>query len=139
MYARTNSSRRAALPSVAAEKGQTADAGFPGDFQAMYGLAMDRAIGIEKSSLDAAVRWHACGLDLYTNGFWFAPGLDNLLDTAAQTLASCMEIQMNWISLMGLRAGIPVSSIPGAQAQQAAEAPEKHMDVAVGARAKSVA
>src|ERR1700687_1222539 len=84
---------RAPLSLLTAERGQTEqrqtrDAGFTADFQELYSLAMDQAIGIEKASFDAVVCLQSCVIDAVENAPWVSPAIDNLLELAARAIAS---------------------------------------------------
>jgi hypothetical protein len=133
---------------MAAEQGQTPDAGFAADFQELYSLAMDRAVGIEKASLAAAVGLHSVLIDLYKNAFGFAPELGNLFDQAARAVASCLELQLSLLAIMAPHAivgseaplqiaapGRSVARYARSQAHPPAEELERSMDIAIGARA----
>jgi len=100
------------------------------DFQHLYSAGMDRALGMEKASLDSVVRFHSCVVDLYWNTWWFSPVFSELLDAARQAFALSMELQMNWLNL-----SLATVASSCRQAQAAAEALERSMDVAIGVRA----
>jgi hypothetical protein len=131
----------AALSLVPANEGQTPNAGFPDDFQDLCSLAMDQAIGIEKASLTTVIRLNSSVIDIYKNAFWFAPVFGDLLDTAAKSFAFCMELQMNWLTMMVPHANevaapsSTVASSSGSQAPPTAEVPESDLDIAIGAQA----
>jgi hypothetical protein len=139
MNPKTIPARNAPRLPVAAKQGQTPGAGFSVDFQDLFSLGMDRAIGIEKASLAAAARMQSDVLDHYKNGYWFSPALGKLFGTATEVFASCMELQMSWFALMASHISSTVASSSGMQARQArlaAEALERGMDIVIGARAK---
>jgi hypothetical protein len=158
MTAGTKTARSASLPLAAAKKGQTQNAGFPGDFQDLFSFGMDRAIEIQKASLSTVVCLNSCAIDIYKNAFWFMPSLGGLFETAAQSFASCMDLQLNWLTMpitASRNAAIPspsaeelancmdiaigervtAASSCGTQDQPKAEALETDMDVAIGERA----
>ena len=130
MNPRTIPSCNAAPPFVAAVEGQTPITGFPVDFQDLCSLGMDRALGIEKASLDKAAR--------YKKASRFVPIPEKLFNVATQVIASCMKLQMNWMTLMTLR--VPrasayvgkAASNSGSQAKPTAEVLERSMDIAIG-------
>jgi hypothetical protein len=57
--------RLSGLPEVAEEPDQSPNAGLSGDFQELCSRGMDRALGIEKVSLDTVVSLNSRGIDLY--------------------------------------------------------------------------
>jgi hypothetical protein len=130
----------AALSLVPANKGQTPNVGFSSDLQDLCSLAMDQAIGIEKASLTTVVRLNSSVIDIYKNAFWFAPVFGDLLDTAAKSFAFCIELQMNWLTIMVPHANevaapsSTVASSSGSQAPPTAEELAHSMDIAIGAQ-----
>jgi hypothetical protein len=114
---------------VLANKGQTPNVEFPSDFQDLCSLAMDQAMGIEKASLTTVVRLNSSVIDIYKNAFWFAPVFGDLLDTAAKSFAFCIELQMNWLTMM-----MPHASSSESQAESPAEELAHSMDIAIGER-----
>ena len=128
----TKTARSAPLSRVAANAGQTQNAGFPGDFQDLFSFGMDQAIEIQKASLSTVVCLNSCAIDIYQNAFWFAPVLSNLFDAAAQSFTFCMELQLNWLTLL-----IPAShaASPSSSAEELAHS----MDIAIGEQATATA
>jgi hypothetical protein len=139
---------KAPLSFLAAMQDQTPDAAFNSDFQELYSLAMDQAIGIEKASFDAVVRMQSCVIDVFENASCFSPALVNLFDLAAQAITSCLELQLTWLAMMASCAnqktepllhvvapGRKVASNALRLVQPPAEALEHSMDIAIGARA----
>lgn len=127
MNPRTIPSCNAALPFVAAVEGQTPITGFPVDFQDLCSLGMDRALGIEKASLDKATRCKKAS--------WFVPIPGKLFDVATEAIASYMKLQMNWMILCVPRASLHVgkaASNSDSQAKPTAEVLERSMDIAIG-------
>src|ERR1700694_353489 len=90
MNAGTQTARSAPLSFVAANEDQTQNAGFPIDFHDLCSFAMDQALGIEKASLSTVVSLNSCVLDIFGNS----------LDLTAKSFAFCMEVQMNWLTLL---------------------------------------
>jgi hypothetical protein len=144
MKTKTIPARKTALSLVPASESQTPNAEFLDDFRDLCSSAMDRAIGIEKASLAAAVDLNSSVIDIYKNAFWFAPVFGEILDTAAKSFESCMKLQMNWLTLMvphaegsasSLSAAAPSSTVAssfGNQAQSTAEELAHSMDIAIG-------
>ena len=119
--------------------------GFSIDFEDLCSYAMDRALGVERISLDTAVDLNANVLDLYRNSLRLAPGFSDFLDAAAKAFALCMNLQMSWLALMWPQAkpgatalsqfAVPagtVASHSGKSAKQAAEEAERSLDVVIG-------
>jgi hypothetical protein len=128
MTAGTKTARSAPLPLVAAKKDQIPNAGFPGDFQDLFSFGMDQAIEIQKASLSTVGCLNSCAIDIYKNAFWFAPVLSNLFGAAAQSFASCMKLQLNWLT-MPIGASRSAAS-PSSSAEELANC----MDIAIGER-----
>jgi hypothetical protein len=137
----------APLSLLTAEQGQTEQrktpqAGFTADFQEMYSLAMDRAVGIEKASLDAVVQMQSCMIDAFQNAPWgssgvsamvpfdasfnpssdassdLLPALAHLFDLAAQAITSYLELQLGWLAMIAphaiekIETSFPVAAAP---------------------------
>jgi hypothetical protein len=128
MTAGTKTARSASLPLSAAKKDQTPNTGFPGDFQDLFSFGLDQAIEIQKTSLSTVVCLNSCAIDIYKNTFWFVPSLGGLFETAAQSFASCMELQLNWLT-MPLAASHSVAT-PSSSAEELAHC----MDIVIGER-----
>jgi hypothetical protein len=120
------------LFSVGEKQGQTPNASFSAEFQELSSLGMDRALGIQKASLAAAVRLQSDVIDSFKNASWCTPELAEWLDEMAHAFASCMELQMTLFSLMGNQVSSTIASIPGMDARMAAEVVERSMDRAIG-------
>jgi hypothetical protein len=93
------------------------------DVQDLCILGMDRALGIEKASLETK------------KASRFGPLLGKLFNAATQAIASCMKLQLNWMNLRTLRASAHVdtaASNSGSQARQTADFMECSMDIAIG-------
>jgi hypothetical protein len=124
----------------AAQTDTTPNAEFP-DFLDFYGVAMDRALGIETASLSAIVQLNASALNIYSQ---FAPAVCDLVGTAASAFAVCMESQLSWLTLMlprpyqgsedALPAIAPSSAVAGRSSGQArtTEEIERSIDVVLG-------
>jgi len=153
---------RSSPPSLAAVKiAQTPDARLYAEFQDLCIFAMDQALEIENASFDVAVCLNSCLMDICKNAF-FAPVLGNLSNAAAQALASCVELQVNYLTLLipgshrlagpspsaeelahcmdiaigerFIASGSAVASRSRRRAQPEAEVSETDMDIAIGAR-----
>jgi hypothetical protein len=96
------------------------------DFQNLCGLGMDRAIGIEKASLD-----------IKKKASWFAPLLGYLFNTVTKAFASCMESQRNWLNMRVPCATSHVGTAASNSSSQAQSTPDElaySMDIAIGER-----
>jgi hypothetical protein len=138
------------------EHHQTPDAGFTADFQELCSLAMDQALGMEKASLDAATRMQSFAIGILEHASWSisdiasdaAPARDNLFDFVAQTVLSCLQLQLYCLAMMSphvierIDTSLPLAASCGKAANRVrslprppAEGAEHHMDIAIGARA----
>jgi hypothetical protein len=111
------------------------DAEYPAELQELYSdlycLGMDQAIGIQKASLEAAVRLQTEVIDSYKHAAWCTPQFASWLDLVSQSLAYCMEWQMNLLSM--LVPARPALGVGGSLALGAnAEELEHSMDVGIG-------
>jgi hypothetical protein len=134
MNPKTKPASPASHAPLSSMKDQTPDAEFKVDFQDLFVLAMDQAIGIEKASLAAVVCLNSGAIDSSMNALRFSPAFGNLFNTAAQAFASCMELQLSLMSLMASHVSDTLESISGMQAQLTAEVLERSMDIALGER-----
>jgi hypothetical protein len=171
MNPRTTPTNKAPLSSLAAEQDQTPYTVFTHDFQEMCSRAMDQAIGMEKASFDAVLQMQSRVMDAcdvsnydvskfdasrYEAASCSAPAIGNIFDLMAQTIASCMELQLAWLTMMTpgatpqietvLHVPAPALAANHAVAHEAANnlhtmthAPVEllahSMDIAIGARA----
>jgi hypothetical protein len=131
MNPRTTPARSAALYPVAANEGQTPITGFPGDLQDVCNLGIGEAIELQRAWLASIASLNSCAMGAHQNAFCFPPFLAPFFDTMTKSIASCLELQMNWLNLLLSRAGSTVVSVPGSQAQTEEEASERSMDFAV--------
>jgi hypothetical protein len=134
MKPKTIPSDHALLFPVGEKQGLTPNAGFSAEFQEMSSLGMDRALGIQKASLEAAVRLQSDVIDSFKNASWCTPELAEWLDGMSHAFASCMELQMTLFSLMGSQVRSTVASLPGMDLRMAAEVVERSMDMAIGSK-----
>jgi hypothetical protein len=112
-----------------ANKCQTPNAGFPGDFQDLCSFAMDQALAMEKASQATVVSFNSCMLDIFGNS----------LEMTAKSFAFCMELQINWLNMFSPYAfshvaavGDTVTTNYGKQDEPRAEALAHDMDIAIG-------
>lgn len=132
MSPRTNPASYAPLFTWLTEQGRTPDPGFITECQDLYSRGMDQALGIQETSFDTAVQLHSQALDLCKDTFRFTPALNNLFEMSAQFLASCMEFQLQCLTMMV--PGIPVASSSAGRIPPTAEGLEHGMDITVGHR-----
>jgi hypothetical protein len=93
---------------------------------------MDRALGIQKASLAAAVRLQADLIDNFKNASWCTPELSEWLDGMADAFATCLELQMTLFAMMGTEVRNSIARLPGMNPRMAAEVVERSMDRALG-------
>jgi hypothetical protein len=137
MKNRSKPAHHAPLFLGAAQHGSTPDAGFTADFQDLYGLAMDQAVGLEKASLAAVACLSSCAIDIYKNESWLSPALGKLFDEAFQALATCIELQLSCLALLTPHALSQASTEASHFVSQATPTPDElaHcMDIAMGER-----
>jgi hypothetical protein len=133
---------------LAAGQTQSPVAGLAAEFQQLYGLAMDEALGMERTSLTAALRLHSCMSDVSSNAFGFAPEFGNLLDAGVHATAFFLKWQWSLLSLFAPAAFLrpemaartaalqrSASSYLCCQTNAAVEEYAHSMDIAIGARA----
>jgi hypothetical protein len=126
------------------------DAGLSAEFQELYSLGMDRALGFQKASFEAAVRMQSEAIQTYKDAALLTPALNNLFENLAHALAAIMQLQMKCLSLMapGLAPAIPASlsnlptevlehSIEIASGQKKRSHVASHMAATVQPKAKS--
>jgi hypothetical protein len=94
---------------------------------------MDQALGVEQASLDAVVCATSCAIDVYKNAFCLNPVVRELFSATAQALASCLEMQRNWLTMLAPYA----ASYPANTSQPASKELEHSMDLALGTPAAS--
>ena len=131
MDRKTISANHALLFAVGDKQGPMPSAGFSAEFQELSGLGMDRALGVQKASLEAAVRLQSDVIDSFKNASWCTPELAEWLDGLAHAFASCMELQMTLFNLLGTQVTTTVANLPGMNARMAAEVVERSMDIAL--------
>jgi len=136
MERKTISANHALLFPVGEKQGQAPNVSFNREFQELSSLGMDRALGLQRASLSAAVRLQSDVIDSFKNASWCTPELAEWLDGMAHAFASCMELQMTLFSLMGTQVSNTISSLPGMNTQIAAEVVERSMDIALGPHKK---
>jgi hypothetical protein len=100
-------------------------------FSEWYSLGMDQAIGIQRSSIQAAARMQSEMIESYKGASWCTPELSDWLDSVATALASCMEWQMAMLA-----AFVPVSPSLALKSSEPASSEElaHGMDVGTGQR-----
>jgi hypothetical protein len=105
--------------------------------QDLCSFGIDQAIEIEKVSLATVVCLNSCILDIHKYAFLLAPVPSYVFATAAQAFASCVELHINWLTLMGSHVLSHVNTAaagPGSQAQTTSEELAHCMDIAIGER-----
>lgn len=73
---------------------QAPSGGFASDLLGLYGDAMDKALGIEKTSVSAMVELNSCAVDTCER-----LGGD-FVETVCGWFASCMQAQLSWFNLV---------------------------------------
>ena len=118
--------------------------------QDLFSQAMDRALGVQKTSLAAVVKMQSDVIEMQTHAFEREPVLDDVVETAseaaAQAYSSCLEIQLSWLDMMATFAkqgwemwfqmatmGGILASTPAIQPQPEMEEEEENIPYGVGA------
>ena len=136
MEGKTLPANHALLFSVGDQQGQVPATRCSAEFQELSSLGMDRALGVQKASLEAAVRLQSDLIDNFKNASWCTPELAEWLDGMAHAFASCMELQMTLFNLLGTQVSSTIATLPGMNQQMAAQVVERSMDIALGPRTK---
>jgi hypothetical protein len=109
---------------LAANEYQAPNAGVPGNFQELCSFAMDQALAMEKASQATVVSFNSCMLDIFGNS----------LEMTAKSFAFCMELQMNWLTMLAPHVFSHVAAA-GEQAQPSVDDLTHSMDIVIGERA----
>jgi hypothetical protein len=117
---------------VAPDRGQPTNAAFPGAFQDECNCGMDEAIAFEEVSRSTVLRLNSYALEISENASWLTPVVGGLFYMVAKSIAFCIELQMNWLTLFTPHALSHPSSVPDSQAQPTAEELAYSMDIAIG-------
>jgi hypothetical protein len=99
MSARTAATNKTQLH-LAAEPHHNPYADYNADIQDLFSHAMDRALGIQKASLAAVVKMQSDVIEMQKHAFDAEPAFGNIIDTASQMYATCLEIQLSWLKMM---------------------------------------
>lgn len=121
----------------------TPDAGISGIYHDVYSHGMDRAMGSEQASIEAAVNLQSSVAGIMEQADWYTPALCNLLDMAVQSLKSCLDLQLIWLSILAPQAITPSQAsshllelVPQGEydcaAHEEADGFEYSMDIALG-------
>ena len=111
---------------------------------------MDRALGVQKTSLAAVVKMQSDVIEMQRHAFEGEPVLGEVLETAseaaAQAYSSCLEIQLSWLDMMATFAkqgwemwfqmatmGGTLAGTPAIQPQPEMEEEEENIPYGVGA------
>ena len=125
------------------EQDQATQANFIADFQDLYSQGMDRALGIQETTLDCAVELQATAIDLYKAAPWYTPLAGEFFEAGTRFLVFCLELQMKCLEML-LPAKPGAASMPAtkiangtSRAEQALQ--ELAMDIGTGLTKKSAA
>lgn len=119
------------------EQGQAPNAVCNRESQELSSLGMDRALGMQKASLAAAVRLQSDVIDSFKTASWCTSELAEWLDGMADAFATCMELQMTLFNLMGTQINRSIASLPGMNPEMAAEVVERSVDIALAPHKKA--
>ena len=135
---------------LAPERRRNPYTGYNAGIQDLFSQAMDRALGVQKTSLAAVVKMQSDVIEMQRHAFEGEPVLGEVLETAseaaAQAYSSCLEIQLSWLDMMATFAkqglemwfqmatmGGILASTPAIQPQPEMEEEEENIPYGVGA------
>lgn len=75
-------------------------AAYTADMQDLFSHAMDRALGMQKASLDAVAKMQSEVLEMQKHLYESEPAFSNMMDLAFEAYGTCLEIQMTWLDLL---------------------------------------
>ncbi len=73
---------------------QAPSGGFASDLLDLYGEAMDKALGVERTSISAMVELNSCAVDTCERL------ASDYVETIRGWFAACMQAQLNWFNLV---------------------------------------
>ena len=141
-----NARTRKAQLHLAPESSHNPYAEYNAGFQDLFCHAMDRALGVQKASLNAVVKMQNDVIEMQMHAFEGEPAIGNIFEAASQAYATCLEIQLSWLDMytsfakQGAEAwfqmaavGASLAGIPAAQPQPAMQEAEEEESVAYSA------
>ena len=124
------------------EQDQATQANFIADFQDLYSRGMDRALGIQETTLDCAVELQATALDLYKAAPWYTPLVGEFFEAGTRFLVFCMELQMKCLEVLLAKpaaAPLPVTNVANSTSRAEQALQELAMDIGGGLTKRSAA
>ncbi len=127
------------------EQDQATQANFVADFQDLCSRGMDRALGIQETTLDCAVELQSTAIDLYKTAPWYTPVVGEFFEAGTRFIVFCLELQMKCMEMLlpakPAAAPAPVPATRGASSTSRAEQAlqELAMDIGSGLTKKSAA
>ena len=124
------------------EQDQATQANFIADFQDLCSRGMDRALGIQETTLDCAVELQSTAIDLYKTAPWYTPLVGECFEAGTRFLIFCLELQMKCLDVLLpvklAAAPAPVPATKGASSTSRAEQAlqELAMDIGSGLATK---
>ena len=82
------------------EQDQATQAKYIAEFQDFYSRGMDRALGIQESTLECAVELQSTAIDLYKAAPWYTPLFGEFFEAGTRLLLFCLELQMKCVEMM---------------------------------------
>ena len=126
------------------EQDQATQANFLAEFQDLYSRGMDRALGMQETTLDCAVELQSTAIDLYKTSPWYSPLVGDMFEAGTRFLIFCMEMQMKCLDVFLVKpvtATAPLAASKSAcrpsRAEQALQ--ELAMDIGSGLTKKPAA
>jgi hypothetical protein len=83
-----------------AERYHNPYAEYNADMQDLFCHAMDRALGIQKASLEAVAQMQSNVIEMQKQACGPDPAFGSLFEMASQAFAAGLEIQLSWVNLM---------------------------------------
>ena len=68
--------------------------------QDLFSHAMDRALGVQKASLNAVVKMQNNVIEMQKHAFEGEPAIVNIFEAGSQAYATCLEIQLSWLGMI---------------------------------------
>ena len=97
------------------EQDQTSQGNFVAEFQDLYSKGMDRALGLQESTMDVP---------------WFTPLVGNVFEAGTRFLVFCLELQIKYLDAMWPSAAVAPTNGAASRAELAVQ--ELAMDIGSG-------
>ena len=85
---------------LAPERYRNPYADYNAGIQDLFCHAMDRALGVQQASFNAVMKMQNDVIEMQKHAFEGEPAIGNIFEAASQAYATCLEIQLSWLSMM---------------------------------------